>query len=196
MWSDQANALIDSKLWSIVGHQSTTHVDWRATIDLGHRELQSNRPRSSIASKKRTKAVDRSKVLVHASGLLTPYSCIMARQVCLASKWFWGPCMPYIYCPKSFEVWCTIVGSGVWRATSSSSRTMYYNPWHAWGLLDEADELHPKILQTTLEMRTTCTTCYDQFKHSVNSIRYDYQGERLIISSMVIWTHKRGQHAT
>ena len=54
--------------------------------------------------------------------------------------------------------------------------------------------LHFKRLQGTLQMRTTCATCYDLFNHSTNSIGSNYRGERLIISSMVIETPKRDHH--
>lgn len=54
--------------------------------------------------------------------------------------------------------------------------------------------LHFKRLLGTLQMRTTCATCDDLFKHSTNSIGSNYQGERLIICSMVIQTPKRDHH--
>ena len=56
--------------------------------------------------------------------------------------------MPCIHCPKSLLVWLVhrfvVAGSGMTRATISSSRSMYYNPQYTWGLLNEAYESIPK----------------------------------------------------
>ena len=64
-----------------------------------------------------------------------------------------------------------------------------------WGLPYEADEFTPKGVEENTQNVDALAMCYDLFKHSMNSLGFDYQGERLV-ASMVTWTPKRDWHAT
>ena len=53
-----------------------------------------------------------------------------------------------IHCPRSSTVWAipriAMAGIGKIRDAGGSSRSMYYNPRHAWGLPDEPDAFTPE----------------------------------------------------
>lgn len=51
-----------------------------------------------------------------------------------------------------------------------------------WGLLDEANEFTPEGIVKNTQNEDALAMRYDIFKHLMNSIGSDYQGERLIAS--------------
>lgn len=97
---------------------------------------------------------------------------------------------PHIHCPKSLVVWWVrrfaMVGVGVTWATCSSSKSLYHNPQHTWGLLNEADEFTPKgveentwngdNLQNLLRPIQACSEFYWIWlpKRKVDHLQRDY----------------------